>query len=324
MATKKLRDLFVVRKGGGKTTLTPGKRYVITKAGTLRELGNEDTETFDQYAEDPNTLLMLGDRGDLRQLETIQRNISILFNSMVPLTDLYNVTATVLSPQIARSTVYDCGGLAFCAEARIKSSGNDTTLAFDVFGSTDQQTWELIDSKVADHVYSGSFKAVALRSDRPKYRYFKLEQTSVGADNVSGVVFLLKQKAVSKFFAKRDSGQLEALVATDYDQSSYVAGQPAEGSTIHRLVVPQTLSIKPNFDGFQLSAGTNPTTAYSVDVQHNGASIGTLQLSNTGSFTASGIGKTTLEPGDVLRLVSGPAHGAAGMSVTLSFERDPV
>lgn len=325
---KKLRDLFVVRKDGGKQLLSPGKRYIISRAGAIRELVNADTETFDQHAEDQNTLLMMGDRGDLRQLETIQRNLSVLFNTMVDVNELYDVTPSVQSPQVARSMTYDVGGIAFCQQVRISGTATQA-VSFKVYGSNDDATWEQLNS-VFTHTFTGTgvLETVTLPTDTTKYRYFKLIQEAqdipeIGYNTtaIAGIVFVLKDRAVEKYFPKSETGALESLTSKVHDMSLYMAGAPTDGETLYKFVVPETMYVKADFAGFALSAGTLPTADYILTVQHNGSPIGTLTLDSAGILSFSSVARIQLNVRDRLSVVSGAANGAEDLSITFSFER---
>lgn len=329
--SNKLKELFILRKGGGKTTLETGKRYMLSKSGALTTLDNNDNETFNALAEDPDTLLMLGDRGDLRQVETITRNLSVLFNSMVGVNELYDVTPAALSSQVANSAAYSVGGLAFLDKVKIKGTRGHR-VSFTIFGSNDNTVWEQVGAEVT-HNFSTSdtLEDVVADDSAPKFGYFKIIQSDADVpspnDNrlpITGIVFLLKEVSVSKFFQKKESGDLEALIATDYDLSLYADGKPLSDQKLYMFVAPQRLHIKQNFDGFLCSARVNPSAPYLMKIRHNGAEIGTMTVTTGGALAFSALSRTTMEPSDTLILEAAtvPDETLEGLAITLNFERD--
>jgi hypothetical protein len=329
--SNKLKELFILRKGGGKTILKSGKRYILNKSGAVTELDNTDSATFDEYAEDPNNLLMLGDRGDLRQVETITRNLSVLFNSMVGINELYDVTPTALSAQIADSAAYNTGGLSFLDKIKIKGTLGDR-VSFKVFVSNDNTVWEpVVAEMVHTFVSNNTLENVTADDTAPKYGYFKLVQNAAdspslgdNSSSITGIVFLLKEIAVSKFFAKKQSGDLEALIATDYDLSMYIDDKPVADQKLYMFVAPQRLHIKQNFDGFLCNALVKPTAPFPIKVIHNGTEIGTMTVGMSGGLSFSDLARTTMEPSDTLLLeaASVPDASLEGLAITLNFERD--
>lgn len=334
--TNKLRDLFVIRRGGGKTNLEAGKRYALTREGALESIDTANTADFDQYVDDKNALVMLGDRGDLRQIETITRNLSVMFNSMVNQDELYTVTPESMSSQVTNDASFSVGGLAYCHQVRLIGT-KDKAVSFTLQGSNDNVVWEQIGAEIQHTHATNGMQNVDVDTAAPKYRYFKIvqgaeEQPAEGApplENpvngtpITGVVFMLRDKSVSKFFAKDDAGNLESLVAKEYDLSLFVDGTMIADQFLYVLAVPKQLRIRNNFDGFLFNARVKPLVDTPLSIQHNDVEIGTATIKTDGAVVLSTISETVLDAGDWLALKAPSDVDAtiADISVTLSFDR---
>lgn len=334
----KIKDLFVIRRGGGQTKLEAGNRYALTRQGALKVIPNEDTTDFNKYVDDKDALVMLGDRGDLRQIETITRNLSVLFNSMVDQSELYNVTPESMSSQVINDASFSVGGLAYCNKVRILGTPSKT-VSFTLFGSHDNVIWEQVGDEVT-HTFSGTTaESVDADSTAPKYRFFKIVQGAaeevvvaegeeppedpLNATPITGAVFMLRDKSVSKFFEKDKAGNLESLVAKEYDLSLFIDGNLAPEQYLYVLAVPKQLRVRTNFDGFLFNATVKPLVDTVISILHNDVEIGTATIKTNGSVALSALEETILEAGDwlALKAKSDVDDTIANISVTLSFER---
>lgn len=80
-----------------------------------------------------------------------------------------------------------------------------------------------------------------------------------------------------------------------YDVPLSFSGIPTAGQLIGKFVVPRDVAFPANFSGSAGHVGTNPSATFAIDVQDNGASIGTISISTGGVFTfttTSGTAKT--------------------------------
>lgn len=326
----KLKDLLVVRRGGGTTVLSPQKRYAIKADGALQEFAPDD-KNFEVALADPTQLVMLGDRGDLRQLEVLTRNMSVLFNRMVDVNELYDIVPSALSAQVNAGQAYDFGGIAFCSEVRLKSSGAGK-VSFDLMGSNNNASWELLEEAREFEFTSGAgaLEKLMVRSDLPKYRYFKVVQREAGFPEegfnevgITGVVFLGRDKAVSKFFPVSEYGELEELAAEQYDMSVYIEGNPTVSQKLLVLVSPLALYLRANFDGFVVNVGTPPAADYVIAIHHNEEEIGTLTVLTNGAVAFSAIDRRLISPSDRIALVGAAEsdESLADLSLTISLER---
>ncbi|ESY72796.1 hypothetical protein X743_14920 [Mesorhizobium sp. LNHC252B00] len=124
--------------------------------------------------------------------------------------------------------------------------------------------------------------------------------------------------------APGSSGQfLKTLGAADpawsdlpYDLPLSFGGTPTAGQLIGKLIVVRDVALAANFAGSVGHVGTNPAATFAVDVQDNGASIGTVSISTGGAFTfttSSGTAKT-VSSGHRLEFYA-PANSPAESSI---------
>lgn len=82
----------------------------------------------------------------------------------------------------------------------------------------------------------------------------------------------------------------------------------------------ESITLADDFAGSVGDVGTNPTSSFALDVQKNGASVGTITISTGGSFTfvTSG-GSVSLASGDQIKVVGPvtPDATCADVSITL-------
>lgn len=82
-----------------------------------------------------------------------------------------------------------------------------------------------------------------------------------------------------------------------YDIPLSFAGTPDSGALMGKLVTVRELDFEANFAGSAGHVGTNPGATFEIDVQDDGASIGTISISTGGVFTfttTSGTAKTVV------------------------------
>lgn len=80
-----------------------------------------------------------------------------------------------------------------------------------------------------------------------------------------------------------------------YDIPLSFAGTPTAGQLIGKLIAVRDIDFPANFTGSSGHVGTNPGATFAIDVQDDGASIGTISISTGGAFTfttGSGTSKT--------------------------------
>lgn len=86
--------------------------------------------------------------------------------------------------------------------------------------------------------------------------------------------------------------ELLALVSNLYDVPLSYAGTPDAGALIGKLIAVRDIVFPANFSGSSGHVGTNPAATFDIDVQDDGASIGTISISTGGVFTFTTISGT--------------------------------
>jgi hypothetical protein len=112
--------------------------------------------------------------------------------------------------------------------------------------------------------------------------------------------------------------------AGPYDPAMFIAGTHGSGALMAQIVLPRTVIFPADFDGSQGYAQIPATASTTLDVQQNGASIGSITF-DTGSSTAtfSLAADAIFAPGDRLAIVNqAPADATlADLSITLKGNR---
>ena len=134
---------------------------------------------------------------------------------------------------------------------------------------------------------------------------------------------MLRDKSVPRFFEKDKAGNLESLVAKEYDLSLFIDGTLTADQYLYVLAVPKQLRIRRNFDGFFFTPATLPSADTTVSVQLNDVEIGSITFTAAGAVIFSEIEETILDAGDwlVLKAPSDVDSKLSNISATLSFDR---
>lgn len=114
-------------------------------------------------------------------------------------------------------------------------------------------------------------------------------------DSSSPAGWLKVPPGVSGQFLKSMGGAAPVWGDPPYDIPLSFSGAPTAGQLIGKIMVTRDVAFPANFSGSAGHIGTNPTSTYAIDVQDNGASIGTISISTGGVFTfttVSGTAKT--------------------------------
>lgn len=108
-----------------------------------------------------------------------------------------------------------------------------------------------------------------------------------------------------------------------YPFGFWFSATPAGGQVLLIDVASRSFSLPANFAGaIDYSVGTNPTADFAMDVQRNGATIGTLTVATDGTLSATTTGGTAkaIAAGDTIRVIA-PAVAdatAADMAFTIT------
>lgn len=105
-------------------------------------------------------------------------------------------------------------------------------------------------------------------------------------------------------------------VTLPYDIPLSFAGTPTAGQLIGKVIAVRDIDFEANFSGSSGHVGTNPGATFAIDVQDDGASIGTLSVSTGGAFTFTTSGGTakTVAAGSRIEFYA-PANSPAEATV---------
>lgn len=111
------------------------------------------------------------------------------------------------------------------------------------------------------------------------------------------------------------------LASGRYPIGWFFTTAPTASEVLLLHVFTKDVTFAANFAGSFGSCGTNPAAQFDIDVQKNGASVGTVSISAAGAvtFTSSGGAAVDFVAGDVMRLVA-PAGVDTAASVAATFE----
>lgn len=105
-------------------------------------------------------------------------------------------------------------------------------------------------------------------------------------------------------------------ITLPYDIPLSFAGTPSAGELMGKLIAVRDIDFEANFSGSSGHVGTNPGATFAIDVQDDGASIGTLSVSTGGTFTFTTTGGTakTVAAGSRIEFYA-PANSPAEATV---------
>jgi hypothetical protein len=119
-----------------------------------------------------------------------------------------------------------------------------------------------------------------------------------------------------------------AIVAWDiggggppYDIGVYFQGQPEAGATLLQFVASRAFTLPADLTGSQGYAGTAPTAQADLDIQKNGASIGTITFAaaaNTATFAFAS--EITFAAGDRLTVLAPGSQDASLADISITFK----
>lgn len=130
-----------------------------------------------------------------------------------------------------------------------------------------------------------------------------LKKTDGGSPEVATSIVVAAGEMFIGYTDGTASGLYGAIVASavggsttlPYDIPLSFAGTPTAGQLIGKLIAVREIDFEANFSGSSGHVGTNPGATFAIDVQDDGASIGTISISTGGAFTfttGSGTAKT--------------------------------
>ena len=91
-----------------------------------------------------------------------------------------------------------------------------------------------------------------------------------------------------------------------YDFGIAFGGTPTSSEVMGRLSLPRATTCPANFAGSAGHVGANPTAAFDIDVQDDGASIGTISIATDGSYTFATAGgvEIVIDAGSLVTFVA--------------------
>jgi hypothetical protein len=108
---------------------------------------------------------------------------------------------------------------------------------------------------------------------------------------------------------------------TPYDIGVYFPGQPEAGAILLQLVASRAFTLPADLTGSQGYAGTAPMAQADLEIQKNGASIGTITFAasaNTATYTfASAV---TFAAGDRLTVIAPGSQDASLADISITFK----
>lgn len=319
---RKLRDMFLVKPDGSRHNMAPGKHYVMTRQGTVEEVPDDDVDrVHDAYADNHNTLLALGSKGDLRQLETIIRNISSIHaNAVMPSDIFYRLAPDApRSGEVGQNVVVDLGVQHELRGLVVNNPLYPTSINVFVYGSNDNSTW----TRVAALIVSRSDTSPAI-SQHPfttePYRYYKWNTNNSQPPQAA---FMIGDKFVPKYLSTAESNRISELVAEPYYLSMFVDGGVPSGEDLLRFVMPQRLYWRGGMDGKFGHVDTPPSAQFSMKVFKNGVHFDTFGINTNGDFSLTS-GTRWFEKGDVLLIKAQDTGDTSitGLALTITLERD--
>lgn len=106
-----------------------------------------------------------------------------------------------------------------------------------------------------------------------------------------------------------------------YDLGLYLPGQPEAGAVLLQYVAPRSFTLPAGLTGSQGYAGTAATAQADLDLQRNGASIGTITFaaaSSTASFSLAS--ETAFVAGDRVLVVAPPSQDPTLAELSITFK----
>ncbi|MDK1290240.1 hypothetical protein [Pseudoalteromonas umbrosa] len=306
----KLHELFLMGKDGVKRILEPKKRYIMTKQGALRELlgaglNNNDDKAFDEQIGNKNSLVLSGDRGDLRQIETVIRNMSSIYSNAVMKDDIFhsNEGQPDGEQSWAENTV-----LSFDEPRVISYLGvkHNTVIEEDIVitlqGSNDNSTWEDIQTIMVLGRAAAPFENTKVLPSATTYQYLRWSKSG---EILPDSVFIGHTSVLyDRFLGAAEGDRLSELIGESYDLSVFIDGGIPSGEELISFKAPQRLTLKANFQNCVAKVITPPNSASGITLLKNDTPIGVITLNTNGAVTAS-YPETVFEEGDRLMLKAG-------------------
>ncbi len=179
------------------------------------------------------------------------------------------------------------------------------TASGDVYGHDGSAGWSVIDNLTGPTGATGADGADGAEGT-----------TITSLDDVPDVEYGTAGPAEGDGLVRRSGAWVpEARV---YDFGFAFGAAPDNFSVIGRVAIPRNITIPADFSGSFGDVETNPDGQFDIDVQDDGATIGTISVSAAGAFTFTTTGGTakSVAAGSVIRAVS--PDGASSPETTIA------
>ncbi|MCP4526726.1 MAG: hypothetical protein GY833_12590 [Aestuariibacter sp.] len=339
-----LRDLFLMGRDGKKNVLDPNKRYIMSRQGDLIEVSAsgdnvDDDGEFNQQVDNINSLVVSGDRGDLRHLETIIRNMSSVYSNAVLKEDVlhtdeanptaekywYQPTASGSNPRFIGYDDTDFGQPRVINYLRIElpdhfESALDEytfTLRAGHTGSSFSIRQSLT-YRPADHGGRGAKELIMVVTDPTAYQYAYCKLEGTGNLPITKVAVSHSPVLVDRFLGADEGNRINELVGESYDLSVFIEGGIPSSEQLLQFKVPQRLTLKANFEDCVGKCMTRPKSALGIAVYKGSTQLGILTINSNGAVTAT-YPETVFNVGERLVLKSTSIGDPQLSDVALTF-----
>lgn len=329
----KLRDLFLIGRDGLKKVLEPSKRYIMSRQGDVIEVGKAGSSegsdtTFNAQIDNINTLLASGERGDLRQLETIIRNMTSMYSNAAMHSDLYHASQGAESKSFTMFAdqgvnLFETLQLHYLTVVIPDHKGNASPdVSIEIEGSLDNKIWEPITSftytATADRDATVFNKTI---SGAKPYRFLRWSR-GYASDIPVGLTAHCSPPYVKRFLSSDEGSRINELVAESYDLSVFIEGGMPSDDEVVTFKVPQRLTLKANFEDCVGKCVSPPKSAFGLEVYKNTSKIGIITLHPSGVPTAT-YPETVFNEGDNFTIKANTIADAhlSDVALTLVFTR---
>tara|TARA_B100000700_G_scaffold311500_2_gene393644 strand:+ start:111657 stop:112676 length:1020 start_codon:yes stop_codon:yes gene_type:complete len=332
-------------RDGKKNVLDPNKRYIMSRQGDLIEVSAsgdnvDDDGEFNQQVDNINSLVVSGDRGDLRHLETIIRNMSSVYSNAVLKedvlhTDEANPTAEKYwypHPRDSGKNTDNIGNddsdfgqprvinyLRIELPDHFESASDEYT--FTLRAGHTGSSFPIVESltyRPAEHGGRGAKELVMVVTDPTPYQYAYCKIDEGGYLPITKVAVSHSPVLVDRFLGADEGNRINELVGESYDLSVFIEGGIPSSERLLQFRVPQRLTLKANFEDCVGKCMTRPKSALGIEVYKGSIQLGILTINSNGAVTAT-YPETVFNVGERLVLKSTSIGDPQLSDVALTF-----
>ncbi len=330
-----LRDLFLMGRDGKKNVLDPNKRYIMSRQGDLIEVSAsgdnvDDDGEFNQQVDNINSLVVSGDRGDLRHLETIIRNMSSVYSNAVLKEDVLHTDEANPTAEQAWGdrTSLNLGQPRILNFLRVELPDHYDTvtgeLRINLKAGHDGTNWKHLGTETYIVEESGGRHAkellMVIEDTTPYSHVFWYATTPAGVNDIpiAKVEVNHSPVLVDRFLGADEGNRINELVGESYDLSVFIEGGIPSSEQLLQFKVPQRLTLKANFEDCVGKCMTRPKSALGIEVYKGSTQLGILTINSNGAVTAT-YPETVFNVGERLVLKSTSIGDPQLSDVALTF-----